>query len=598
MNLLLVAQAPWLQDYDPFRNVFLSTLVAAAPIVVLLGSIAILRIRIHLAALLGLAVALTVALAVFGMPFLPAAATTCFGAAFGLFPVGWIILNVIFLYQLTVKRGLFNVLRDSLARLAPDPRIQVILIAFAFGAFIEGVAGFGTPVAITGAILIQLGFRPLHASGLALIANTAPVAFGSLGIPITTLEQVTGLDAFKISAMVGRQLPFFSLLVPFWVVAAFAGWRGMLGVWPAALVAGAAFAVPQFLISNFHGPWLVDCLSAACSIAALVGLLRVWRPRDLMQDGSTAEFLRQAGPDDPSPRGAEDREFIGGATHSTASAAVVTAPAPAKCPSSSALAPVPISRREVLRSWSPWLILTALILVWGLPQFKKSADKLASPKFAVPYVHNLVQRVPPVAPAGAKPETAEFKLNVLSATGTGILLASLIAGFTMGFGVREMAKIYLETIWRIRFSLLTIAAMLAIGNLTKYSGTDAALGLALARTGVLYPFFGTLLGWLGVALTGSDTASNVLFGSLQKITAEQTGLSPILMAAANSSGGVMGKMIDAQSIVVASTATNWYGHESSILRYVFVHSIILASLMGVLVLLQAYCYPFTRLLVP
>ena len=552
-------QPPWLQSYNPLHNAFLSTICAALPVVILLGSIALLRIRIHFSALLGVGAGLVIALVVYQMPVKTALAATGYGVAFGLFPIGWVILNVIFLYQLTVKRGLFGVLRDSLARVAPDPRVQVILIAFSFGAFIEGAAGFGTPVAITGAILIQLGFKPLHASGLALIANTAPVAFGSLGIPITTLAQVTGLDALKISAMVGRQLPFFSLLVPFWVVAAFAGWRGMLGVWPAALVAGLAFSVPQFLVSNFHGPWLVDMIAGACSIVALVGLMRVWRPKAAW---STRAEMKQ------------DEPIVAHAIRPSA------------------------SRSQVFRGWAPWVILMAFILLWGLPQFKTALDRIASPKLAVPYLHDAVQRVPPVAPLGAKPEAAEFSLNLLSATGTGILLAAIVAGWVMGSSVRELGQTYLETLWRVRFSLLTIAAMLALGNVTKYSGTDATLGLALAQTGSLYPFFGTLLGWLGVALTGSDTASNVLFGSLQKITAEQTGLSPILMAAANSSGGVMGKMVDAQSIVVASTATNWYGHEGSILRYVFFHSLALAVLMGLLVLLQAYVVPFSRMVVP
>jgi lactate permease len=560
---------PWLQHYDPFGNPLLSTVVAALPVVVLLGSIAVLRMRIHFSALLGLAVALGIALFVYRMPVKAAAASTVFGAAFGLFPIGWIILNVIFLYQLTVKRGLFDDLRDSLAKIAPDPRVQIILIAFSFGAFIEGVSGFGTPVAITGAILIQLGFKPLHASGLALIANTAPVAFGSLGIPITTLEQVTGLDGLKLSAMVGRQLPFFSVLVPFWVVAAYAGWRGMAGVWPAALTAGVAFAVPQFVIANYHGPRLVAPISGACSIAALVALLRVWRPRgELTELNGLTELNRLNG-----------LNGLSGETRTGSPPARVTHH------------PSPVT------PWVPWLILTLFILVWGMPHFKTTLDIVFAPKVAVPGLHNAVQRVPPVAPLGANPEPAAFNLNLLSATGTGILLAAIVAGLTMGFNLRELGRTWLETVWRIRFSLLTIAAMLALGNVTKYSGTDATLGLALARTGGLYPFFGTLLGWLGVALTGSDTASNVLFGSLQKITAEQTGLSPILMCAANSSGGVMGKMIDAQSIVVASTATNWYGHEGSILRYVFFHSLALAVLMGLLVLLQAYVAPFTGMVV-
>ena len=554
----------WAQHYNPLNNALLSTVVAALPVVVLLGSIAILRIRVHFSALLGLAVALAIALWVYGMPVTTAAATTAYGAAFGLFPIGWIILNVIFLYQLTVQRGLFAVLRDSLARVAPDPRIQLILIAFSFGAFIEGMAGFGTPVAITGAILIQLGFKPLHASGLALIANTAPVAFGSLGIPITTLEQVAGLDALKVSAMVGRQLPLFSLLIPFWIVVAFAGWRGMRGIWPAALTAGVAFAVPQFLVSNLHGPWLVDIIAGACSIGATVALLRFWRPKKVWPLNNGPEAGNVSDPTVTTNR-------VG--------------------------ANLNRSRREIVQAWLPWGILTTFLLFWGLPQFKSVLDRLAPFKIAVPQLHNVVQRVAPVAPPDAEPEKAEFRLNIFSATGTGILAAAAVAGLAMGLRPRQMMQTYLHTLWRVRYSLVTIAGMLALGNVTKFSGTDATLGLAMAQTGTWYPFFGTLLGWLGVALTGSDTASNVLFGSLQRITAEQTGISPILMGAANSAGGVMGKMVDAQSIVVASTATNWYGHEGSILRYVFFHSILLAALMGLLVFLQAMVWPFTRMVV-
>ncbi len=553
----------WTQNYDPLHNPTLSTLLAAAPLVVLLGSIAILRIRVHFAALCGLVVALAIASGVFRMPVVAAASATVYGAAFGLFPIGWIILNVIFLYQLTVQRGLFAVLRDNLATVAPDPRIQLILIAFSFGAFLEGMAGFGAPVAICGAILIQLGFKPLHASGLALIANTAPVAFGSVGIPITTLEQVTGLDARLISAMVGRQLPFFSLLIPFWVVVAFAGWRGLRGIWPVALTAGAAFAIPQFLVSNLHGPWLVDIVSGACSMAATVGLLRFWQPKarwPLGADGSSVG----------SPPGGVAAEAARRARH---------------------------GRGEVLRAWLPWALLTVFLLGWGTPGFRATLDRIATVQILVPHLHNVVQRVPPVAPLQARPEAAVFNFNLCSATGTGILAAAILAGFAMGVGPGQMLRTYGQTIWRVRYSLLTIAGMLAIGNVTKYSGIDATLGLAMARTGGMYPFFGTLLGWLGVALTGSDTASNVLFGSLQKITAEQTGFSPVLMVAANSSGGVMGKMIDAQSIVVARTATNWFGHEGSILRFVFLHSVALAVLMGVLVYLQAVVWPFTGMIV-
>ena len=546
----------WPQNYDPLGNTLLSTIIATLPVVVLLAAIAWLHVRVHLAAVAGLVVALLIALFVYHMPVTAAGATTVYGAAFGLFPIGWIILNVIFLYHLTVDKGLFTVLRNSLARVAPDPRIQLVLIAFSFGAFIEGMAGFGTPVAITGAILIQLGFKPLQACCLALIANTAPVAFGSLGIPITTLEAVAGLDAKLVSAMVGRQLPFFSLIIPFWIVAAYAGWRGMLAVWPAALTAGAAFAIPQFLVSNYHGPWLVDIISGACSIGATVLLLRFWKPKVLM------------------------KLPVDEATTAAKESAAVAVP-----------------RREVTRAWMPWAILTALLLLWGTPQVKAVLDGLSPVKIAVPGLHNVVQRVAPVAPPNAPPEKAEFRLNLFSATGTGILVAAVLSGFLMGYTPGQMFRTYGRTLWHVRFSLLTIAAMLALGNVTKYSGTDATLGLALAHTGGLYPFFGTLLGWLGVALTGSDTASNVLFGSLQRITAEQTGVSPILMGAANSSGGVMGKMVDAQSIVVASTATNFYGHEGEILRKVFWHSLVLVVLMGILVYLQAYVAPFTNMVV-
>lgn len=550
----------WPQNYDPLNNALLSTALAALPIIVLLGSIAVFHIRIHFAALLGLAVAILVAVFVFKMPGTTATATTVYGSAYGLFPIGWIVLNLIFLYQLTVNKGLFTLIRMHLSTIAPDPRIQVILIAFAFGAFFEGAAGFGTPVAITAAILIQLGFRPLAACGLSLIANTAPVAFGSLGTPIIALATVTDIDVLKLSAMVGRQLPFFSLIVPFWVIWAMAGFRGMLGVWPVSLTAGLSFALIQFLVSNLHGPWLVDIFASIASIVSIIILLRFWQPKTIWKLPKDEDII----PLDPQP-------------------AVV-------------------KRKELIRAWSPWVILTLFIFAWGVPTVKKSLNSISAPEYKVAYLHNMVRRSPPIAPEPtlekpAKAEEAIFKLNWISATGSGILLAAIVAGFSIGYSIREMLRVYLQTLWRVRFSLITIASMLALGYVTKYSGTDATLGLALAKTGVLYPFFGTMLGWLGVALTGSDTASNVLFGSLQTITAKQTDVSPILMAAANSSGGVMGKMVDAQSIVVASTATNWYGHEGQILRYVFFHSIALAALVGLLVFLQAYVIPFSNMVV-
>ena len=432
-----------------------------------------------------------------------------------------------------------------------------MFIAFSLGAFFEGAAGFGTPVAVTAAMLIGLGFSPLAASGLSLIANTAPVAYGALGTPVIALAAVTGLDLGELSGMIGRQLPFFSLIVPFWLIWAFAGFRGMMQIWPAVLVAGATFAIPQYLVSNYHGPWLVDVIAAIVSMVCLALFLRIWQPKNLM----TEMPARYGVP----VRGAE----LKSGADKTSSAAV-------------------------LKAWMPWVILSAFVFAWGTPQVKEWLDGIWVAKFPVDGLHNLVQKVPPVV-AAPRPEAAVYALNLLSAAGTGILLSAIVSGFLIGYGPRGLVRIYGRTIWLVRYSLLTIACMLALGFVTRYSGTDATLGLTFAKTGTLYPFFGALIGWLGVALTGSDTSSNVLFGGLQRISAEQIGVSSILMASANSSGGVMGKMIDAQSIVVASTATKWYGHEGHILRFVFFHSLALAILVGLLVYGQAYIWPLKLL---
>jgi lactate permease len=563
----------WSQIYDPLGNAVLSTFLAALPILALLGSLGVFRVKAHYAALLGLATSLIVATLVFGMPAKMIATSAVYGASYGLFPIGWIVLNVIFLYQLTNERGYFDILRHSITGLTQDRRLQLLLVAFSFGAFIEGACGFGTPVAVTGAILIGLGFTPLAASGLSLIANTAPVAYGALGTPIIGLQSVTGLDLKELSAMVGRQLPFFSLIVPFWLIWAFAGFRGMLEIWPVILIAGVFFAVPQFLMSNFHGPWLVDVVAAAVSIAAVALFIKVWHPKRIWRfPGEEPEQATEA-------QRHRDARQNGQTEQPTGQQAV----------KSSLNSAIRNPQSAILRAWLPWIILSLVVFVWGLPQTKAFLDGISFPKIAVAGLDKLVLRVPPVV---VKPtaEGAVFNVNWLSATGSGILLASIIAALTMGYSVSGLARVYWKTLKLVRYSLLTIAAMMAIGFTTRYSGMDATLGLAFAKTGFLYPFFGTMLGWLGVALTGSDTSSNVLFGSLQKITATQLGLSPTLMAAANSSGGVMGKMIDAQSIVVASTATRWYGHEGDILRYVFFHSIALAALVGLLVFLQAYVF--------
>ncbi len=545
----------WSQVYDPFGNMLLSAAVALIPVVVLLVSIGLFEVRAHWAAILGLTAALLVAIFAYGMPVPMAGMAAAYGAAFGFLPIGWIILNVIFLYRLASEKGEFEVLQRSIGSISNDRRLQLLFVAFSFGAFFEGAAGFGTPVAVTAALLIGLGFPPLAASGLSLIANTAPVAFGALGTPLVALAAVTGLDVYQLSAMVGRQLVIFAIIVPFWLIWAFVGFRKMIEVWPPILVAGVSFAIPQYLVSNYHGPWLVNVVSALVSMAALALFLKVWSPAVPMTEV---------------PGGQE------------ADAALAAAPSH--------------SFAVLRRAWMPWVILAVFVFLWGTPQVRAALDGLWIEKLQVSGLHQLVQKMPPVVPS-PHAEAAVFNVNILSATGTGILIAAIISGLFLGYSVLELVRSYVKTIYVVRYSLLTISCMMAIGFVTRYSGSDATLGLTLAQTGWAYPFFGTMIGWLGVALTGSDTSSNVLFGGLQKITAEQLGISAILMAAANSAGGVMGKMIDAQSIVVASTATKWYGHEGSILRFVFFHSLALAALVGVLVMLQAYVWPF-NLMVP
>ena len=553
----------WTQAYTPLGNLYLSAVVAALPVVVLLGALAFFHVKAHKAALLGLLTALVSAIFVYRMPWRMAGASALTGAAFGLFPIGWIVLNAIFVYDITVKTGKFEIVKDTIAGLASDRRIQVLLIAFGFGAFIEGAAGFGTPVAISAAMMIGLGFKPLTAAGLALIGNTAPVAYGALGTPIIALAKVTGLPLEQLSAMVGRQLPFFSVIVPFWLVWSMSGFKGMIQVWPACLVAGLSFAIPQFLVSNFHGPWVVDIVAAASCLVCTVGLLRFWQP------GKTWRFLHERGAETPAMPALAAGRSIGAAA----------AEVPAKRPTS----------REAWIAWMPWILLSVFVFAWGLPQMKAFLNGIHNPTWQVPWLHNLVLRAPPVV---LKPhaESAVFSLNYLSTAGTGLLLAGLLSGLLLRLTPRKLLEIYLGTLRRVRYSLLTIAAMLALGFATRYAGSDATMGLAFASTGVAFPFFSAMLGWLGVALTGSDTSSNVLFGNLQQITAEQVGISPVLAAASNSSGGVMGKMIDAQSIVVAGVATGQVNQEGPILRYVFFQSIALAALVGILVCLQAYVF--------
>lgn len=522
----------WTQSYNPLDAAWLSTLAAAAPVVVLLGALALAGWSAPRAAVAGLFTALAIAIGVYGMPWQTALAAAGYGACFGFFPIGWIVFTAVFLYILTVETGAFEVVKASVVAVSPDRRLQALLIAFSFGAFLEGAAGFGTPVAISGALLMGTGFPPLYAAGLTLIANTAPVAFGGLGTPIITLAKVTGLPEMQLSAMAGRQLPLFSLIVPAWMVCTMAGWKGLRGVWPAVVVCGGVFAIVQFLVSNYLGPSLTDVFGGGAAMLALVILLRFWQPRETWYFPNEGEV-----PSEQFPASASFKRY---------------------------------SRNEAIRAWVPWAILSICVFLWGIPQLRAFLDGGKPPvtananvgttlrwwerpnvlsgitefRWAVPYLHNFVQ--PDAVVVGeSKPKPAEFRFNWSSATGTGILVSAVLSAVWLGITPYQFVRSYLHAFVRLRESLLTIAAMLAIAYVTQYSGSDVTLGLAFTRTGVLYPFFAAMLGWLGVALTGSDTSSNALFGNLQRVTAERLGLNPILICAANSTGGVMGKMIDA-----------------------------------------------------
>ena len=591
----------WSHVYDPLSSPLLSTLVALLPLVSLLGLLAATGWSAPAAAGAGLATALAVAVGIFGMPADAALAAALYGAAFGLFPIGWIIVTAMFLYRLSVEAGALDVMKRSVTRLSADHRMQALLIAFSFGAFLEGAAGFGAPVAISAALLTGAGFPALEAACLALIANTAPVAFGALGTPIITLAKVTGLDEFAISQMAGRQLPLFSLIVPAWMVATMTGWRGLLAVWPAVLVCGGSFAVVQFAMANYVGAALVDVVAGIVSLVSLATFLRWWQPQECWQHG---EVKRGQAP-----------------------AAVKTEPV--AFPKLSQQEPVPDSNdpaRTIAWAWMPWVFLSVAVLCWGLPAVKATLEgrpgpnanppahaggldgepatamaarvpaqsdlpllpkTIVAPELSVPRLDGRIAKVPPATREPFEIERAVYRFNWLSAAGTAILMAAVIAVPWLGLSWRRAVAIWSDNLRRLSLSLVTIALMLALAFVTRYSGTDVTLGLALTQSGWFYPFFAPLLGWLGVALTGSDTSSNAMFGSLQRVTAEQLGLNPLLICTANSTGGVMGKMIDAQSIVVSATATGMHRQEGAILRRVFPHSLALAALMGLLVWLQS-----------
>jgi lactate permease len=544
----------WTQVYDPFGHWWLSTLVAAIPILLLLTLLAGFKVPPHLCAIAGAAAAVIIAIVAFGMPARLAVVSFLYGGAFGFLKIVWIVIAAVFLYDISVDTGQFEIMKQSIAAITPDRRLQVLLVAFAFGSFLEGSAGFGAPVAIAGAFMIGLGFKPFQAAVLNLISNTAP---GAIGTPIHVLAAVTALPESDLSAMVGRILPWTAIIVPFWLIRTFVGWSETFEVFPAILVVGISFASVQYFWSNHVDSNLVDIAAGVASIVATLLFLRVWQPKRIWR------FEDERGEDAAKVKRGE--------------VAVVHTPG------------------QLAKAWMPFALLSLFVLLWGLPTIKTAMGKATTPAFktggwAVPYLHQAVFRAQPVV---MKPtaENAKFDLNWLSATGTGCFLAAVIAGLLLGLKPGGILQIFGRTTYRLRFAIIAMACMLGLGYVTRYSGMDAVLGLAFTRTGWFFPFFGAYIGWLGVALTGSDTASNALFGGLQRITAQQLNLSPILMCATNSAGGVMGKMIDAQSICIATAATNQVGNEGSIFRFVFWHSVALAAIIGVIVMLYAYVFP-------
>jgi lactate permease len=556
----------WTQVYDPAGHWWFSTLIAALPIIVLLGLLAGLKVRAHLCAVAGAATAVIVAIVAFKMPVVLAVSSFFYGAAFGLLKIVWIVIAAVFLYDISVATGQFEIMKQSIAAITPDRRLQLLLVAFCFGAFIEGCAGFGAPVAIAGAFMIGLGFKPFQAAVLNLIANTSPVAWGAIGTPVHTLAAVTSLNESDLNAMIGRILPITALIVPMWLVRTMVSWKETIEVLPAILVVGASFAATQWFWANHMDSNLVDISAGVISLLVTLLFLRVWRPKRIWRFA-----------DEPAVHASSARNSI---KH--------------------------YSARQIARAWMPFAILSIFVLCWGLPSIKTALNQATTPSFKVvmadgkprpgppgwdwPYLHGKVSRTAPVV---AKPtaEAARFDFNWLTATGTGCFLAAILAGLLLGLGFSRIFSIFGQTLIRLRFAIIAMTCMLGIGYVTRYSGMDAVLGLAFTRTGWLYPFFGTYIGWLGVALTGSDTSSNALFGSLQKITAQQLNLSPILMCATNSAGGVMGKMVDAQSICIATAATNQVGNEGSIFRFLFWHSVALAAIVGIIVTLYAYVLP-------
>jgi lactate permease len=575
----------WTQIYDPFGHWWISTLVAALPIIVLLGLLAGFKVKPHWCAIAGATTAIAVAIIFFHMPLMLAGISFGYGVAFGVLKIAWIVLAAVFLYDISVETGQFEIMKESVAGITADRRLQVLLVAFCFGAFIEGAAGFGAPVAIAGAFMIGLGFKPFHAAALNLIANTAPVAFGAIGTPIHTLAAVSGLPESDLNAMLGRILPFTAVLIPFWLVRTMVGWKETFEVFPAIAVIGGSFALTQFLWSNYVDGNLVDIMGGIVSILAALIFFRFWKPKRIWRFDYDD---KDAAPVMPTKPVTDD---VGGEWTAQEFDGLVKVRS--------------YTAGQILKAWMPFAILSVIVLVWGLPSVKLAMNQATTPAFRVvlpdgkvrpgppgwdvPYLHNTIFRAVPVVPKPT-PEAARYDFNWLSATGTGCFIAAIISGFLLGVSPLQLIKIFWRTLVRMRLAMVAISFMLGLGYVTRYSGLDAVLGLAFTRTGWLYPFFGTFLGWLGVALTGSDTSANALFGSLQRITSQQLGIDPILMCAANSAGGVMGKMVDAQSITIATAATEQVGNEGIIFRFVAWHSVALCSIVGIIVMLYAYVF--------
>lgn len=546
----------WLQNYDPLGNIWLSSLIAALPILFFFLALTKLRMKGYIAGSITVLIALAVALLFYRMPIDKALSAAVFGFFYGLWPIAWIIVGAVFVYKITVKTGQFDIIRSSILSITEDQRLQMLIVGFAFGSFLEGAAGFGAPVAITAALLVGLGFKPVYAAGLCLIVNTAPVAFGAMGIPIIVAGQVTGIDAMEISQMAGRQLPFLTMIVLFWVMAIMDGWRGVKETWPAVLVSGGSFAIAQYLTSNFLGPELPDVISALVSLLCLTLFLRVWKPVRIFRF---------------------DREEQGQVTGSS-------------------LPEKSYSGRQILRAWMPFIFLTVTVTVWSVPPFKA----LFAPggmlyswvgTVAVPFLHLQVTKMPPVV-AGAEPYAAIFKFDWFSATGTAIFIAALLAIVWLKMKPALAVKTFVETLRELALPIYSIGAVLAFAFISNYSGLSTTLALALAHTGSAFTFFSPFLGWLGVFLTGSDTSSNALFAALQATTAQQIGVPEVLLVAANTTGGVTGKMISPQSIAIACAAVGLAGKESDLFRFTVKHSLIFTCMVGIITTLQAYVLPW------